>query len=379
MNALAPMARLMGAGDLMVEYDQQYERYGVPQPQLLALQLAQTPLGLTDPVSFGTPRPNISIGSTLNEQDLSVPGNPGWPSPIVTYTVPNPRPLVRGESDTGAIVMEGDATGLNNLAGLGLLNTDSAVYYAGTLANDPARLRRPGGAGRPAGADRHQPQAGVPLGHADRQRRLHRDAEREPRQDRPERQPDRALPGHEHHQQVVRELRRRGERHRQQLRQLGLLHPREPGLQRHRRQLRHGLDRRHLRERPRGPVVAGAVRQPGHHRPHHRGPTAARRPLALGVGRDADLRRQGPDPLRADRGVARDERPDADVPLPHVPHAAGHDRRHDQRQRAAAAAPPPSASPRSRSPASRCTRSSRCRPRCCRHSAARRPPTASPS
>jgi len=141
MNALAPMSRLMGAGDLMVEYDQQYERYGVPQPQLLALQLLQTPLGLSDPVSFGTPRANASIDSTLNEQDLSVPGNVGWPSPIVTYTVPDPRPMVRGESDSGALVMEGDATGLNNLAGLGLLNTDSAVYYAGTLADDPARLQ----------------------------------------------------------------------------------------------------------------------------------------------------------------------------------------------------------------------------------------------
>src|SRR5208283_2399903 len=76
----------------------------------------------------------------LNEQDLSLAGNVGWPSPIVTYTVPDPRSMVRGESDSGALVMEGDATGLNNLAGLGLLNTDSAVYYAGTLANDPARL-----------------------------------------------------------------------------------------------------------------------------------------------------------------------------------------------------------------------------------------------
>jgi hypothetical protein len=141
LNALAPMSRLMGAGDLMVEYDQQYERYGVPQPQLLALQLLQTPLGLTDPMSFGTPRPNTSVVSTLNEEDLSVPGNVGWPSPIVTYTVPNPRALVRGESDTGAVVMEGDATGLNNLAGLGLLNTDSAIYYAGTLADQPARLQ----------------------------------------------------------------------------------------------------------------------------------------------------------------------------------------------------------------------------------------------
>ena len=141
MNALAPMARLMGAGDLMVEYDQQYERYGVPQPQLLALQLLQTPLGLTDPVSFGTPRPNISSVSTLNEQDLAVPGNVGWPSPIVTYTVPNPRAMLRGESDSGAVLVEGDATGLNNLAGLGLLNTDSAIYYAGTLATKPAQLK----------------------------------------------------------------------------------------------------------------------------------------------------------------------------------------------------------------------------------------------
>ena len=186
LNALAPMSRLMGAGDLMVEYDQQYERYGVPQPQLLALQLLHTPLGLTDPMSFGIPRPNTSIDSTLNEQDLSVSGNVTWPSPIVTYTVPNPRPLVRGESDTGAVVMEGDATGLNNLAGLGLLNTDSAIYYAGTLANQPARLHGLASPGRAARAHRHQPQGGLPLGHAHGELGLHRDAQRRSGEDRPE-------------------------------------------------------------------------------------------------------------------------------------------------------------------------------------------------
>ncbi|HEY1651590.1 MAG TPA: alpha-(1-_3)-arabinofuranosyltransferase family protein [Acidimicrobiales bacterium] len=142
MNALAPMSRLMGAGDVMVEYDQNYEHYGVPQPELLALQLLQTPPGLSDPTSFGAPRPNVSTVSTLNEEDLSVPGNVGWPSPIVTYTVANPRPLLRGESDSGAIVMEGDATGVNNLAGLGMLNTKSAIYYAGTLASDPTQLHQ---------------------------------------------------------------------------------------------------------------------------------------------------------------------------------------------------------------------------------------------
>ena len=122
MNALAPMARLMGAGDLMVEYDQQYERYGVPQPQLLALQLLQTPLGLTDPVSFGTPRPNVSVGvdperaGPRRSRATSAGPPPSSPTPC-----PNPRAMLRGESDSGAVVMEGDATGLNNLAGLGLL------------------------------------------------------------------------------------------------------------------------------------------------------------------------------------------------------------------------------------------------------------------
>ncbi len=140
-NALAPMARLLSAGDVMAEYDQAYEHYGVPQSQLLALQMLETPPGLSDPKSFGTPVPNESTDSTLNEQDLAAPSNLGWPPPIVTYTVANPRPELRAESDQGAVVVDGDATGLNDLAGLGMLNTTSALYESGTLAKDPARVK----------------------------------------------------------------------------------------------------------------------------------------------------------------------------------------------------------------------------------------------
>jgi arabinofuranan 3-O-arabinosyltransferase len=146
-NALAPMARLLSVGDVMVEYDQRYEHYGVPQPQLLALQMLQTPVGLSDPESFGAPRPNVSTDSTLNEQDLAAPGDLGWPPPLVTYTVPDPRPELRAESDQGALLVDGDATGLNDLAGLGLLDTKSAIYYAGTLAGDVGREKALAGAG----------------------------------------------------------------------------------------------------------------------------------------------------------------------------------------------------------------------------------------
>ena len=269
MNALAPMARLMGAGDLMVEYDQRYEHYGVPQPQLLALQL------LADPARADRPRrpsarpgPTSRSVSTLNEQDLAVPGNVGWPSPIVTYTVANPRPMLRGESDSGAVVMEGDATGLNNLAGLGLLNTDSAIYYAGTLADQPAQLHEPGRRRAPSSCvtDTNRKQAfrwdtlTANAGYTET-------PSDEPGQDRPERQPDRALPrAPASRSKTVRQLRRRRQRHGQQLRQLGLLHARGPGLQRHRRQLRHGLDHGHLRARP-GRASGGRRSSPTRSRP----------------------------------------------------------------------------------------------------------------
>jgi len=148
-NALAPMARLLSAGDVMVEYDQAYEHYGVPQPQILASQLGQTPRGLSDRRSFGTPVPNISSTSTLNEEDLAGPADVTWPPPLETYTVDHPRPVTRAESNTGAVVVAGDATGLQALAGAGLLSTASAIYYSGTLNPKPAQLRRlvAGGAG----------------------------------------------------------------------------------------------------------------------------------------------------------------------------------------------------------------------------------------
>ncbi len=141
-SSLAPMARLLSAGDVLVEYDQRYEHYGTPQPALLAQQLVQTPTGLSDPLDFGKPQPNISSFSTLDEQDLSNLTALPWPSPLVDYTVSDPRPIARGESDSGALIVAGDATGLENLAGLGMLDTDSAIYYSGTLDTKPKQLHQ---------------------------------------------------------------------------------------------------------------------------------------------------------------------------------------------------------------------------------------------
>ena len=137
-NALAPMASLMSAGDILVQYDQAYERYDTPNPQVLARQLQPTPQGLSDPVSYGTPRPNVATIPRLDETALGLAANSPWPSPLVSYTVAKPRPVVRGESTAHPLVVDGDANGIVNAAAMGMLSSNPTIFYAGTLDTDKA-------------------------------------------------------------------------------------------------------------------------------------------------------------------------------------------------------------------------------------------------
>ncbi len=136
-NALAPMASLMSAGDVLVQYDQAYERFDTPIPQEVAAQLAATPPGLSDPVSYGTPRPNVSLVPHFDEATLALPANSAWPPPLVSYTVDDPRPIVRAEPTADPVVVAGDASGLVNASSVGLLQGNPTVLYSGTLDTDP--------------------------------------------------------------------------------------------------------------------------------------------------------------------------------------------------------------------------------------------------
>jgi arabinofuranan 3-O-arabinosyltransferase len=132
-QAMAPMASLLDAGDVLVQYDQAYERYDTPNPQTVAAELATTPPGLSDPVSYGTPRPNVPLLPHFDEGTLALPANPGWTAPLVSYTVASPRPIIRTESTATPLVVDGDANGVVAAASVGLLNGNPTILYAGTL------------------------------------------------------------------------------------------------------------------------------------------------------------------------------------------------------------------------------------------------------
>jgi arabinofuranan 3-O-arabinosyltransferase len=140
-SALAPMARLVSAGDVLVEYDQTSARYGSPQAVTLAETLARTPPGLAGPKRFGLPGQRVAA-PTVDTELLAGTLHAKKPPPVAVYTVAEPRPIVRAESDAGALVVAGDATGLETLAAQGMLDTKSAIYYAGSLDRRPSTLRR---------------------------------------------------------------------------------------------------------------------------------------------------------------------------------------------------------------------------------------------
>jgi hypothetical protein len=135
-NTIAPMASLMSAGDVLVQYDLDWEYYDTPNPQQMAQDLAVTPRGLSDPVSFGTPRPNVSLVPHLDEQTLSRPGHQGWTAPLVTYTVDHPRAVVRSESLKTPLIVAGSSAGLVSASSFGLLAGNPTILYAGTLDTD---------------------------------------------------------------------------------------------------------------------------------------------------------------------------------------------------------------------------------------------------
>ena len=140
--ALAPIARLMSVGDVLVEYDQAYERYDSPRPTSLQEQLRTTPPGLSAPVPFGPPTVNTSSIPMLDETYYGLPTGVPPPAPIVTYTVADPRPVVRAESLAHPLVIDGDAVGLVQSAGIGLLAEDPTIFYSGTLVQNPTVAAR---------------------------------------------------------------------------------------------------------------------------------------------------------------------------------------------------------------------------------------------
>ena len=307
-------------------------RAGRVRPALRALRPRPAPAAVgpnsatrlrARPTPFASARRAERADSLRRSTSRTWPRRPTRRGPRPWSTIPcrDPRPSSGPSPTRGALVIDGDATGLATGR-----RRPAEHRQRHLLRRHPrATIRRGSGLAErgPPGGDRHQPQAGVPLGHPPRPTPATPRRRATIRPSRPERQPGRPLPRRRGTARP-RVLRGRGQRHR-----LGYGNPsRTPPRTGAYSAIDGNLDTAwitgHVPARPVRPVVAGTVRPPGHHGPHHARAAPTRRPTA-GYPRHADLRRQAPGACPA-------------RPAPHTP-------RRGRRSRSRSARSTPCASP----------------------------------
>ena len=134
-NALAPIARLMGVGDVLLRLDLVTDQFSLVPARDLWQDFTKSgvPPGLGQPVTFGTRIPGRLLGTDFG--DPSEPRRPD-PKPVAVFPVKDPAPITRAQPAAGAVVLDGDGEGLVDAAGVGLLPASRVVVpspeYAGT-------------------------------------------------------------------------------------------------------------------------------------------------------------------------------------------------------------------------------------------------------
>ena len=150
-SALAPIARLMNAGAVVVRSDLQYERFRTPRPAPTWQELsAPVPPGLTPPTTFGPTVAEKPVIPLTDEISLATPPTTPDPPALAVFGVEATAPIVHAEPAAEPLLVAGDGQGLVNAAGAGILdNRQGPVLYSGALARDPAAIQ----AALSAGAD----------------------------------------------------------------------------------------------------------------------------------------------------------------------------------------------------------------------------------
>ncbi len=140
---LAPLARLMSAGDVLVRSDLSYWRYNLARPRATWQLIAASPAGrLGHPVGFGAAVPNLSPIAMLDETALAQSPGLATPPPLATIAVANPRPITRVESPQGVLLLDGNASGLVAAADTGLLANNPTILYAASVSRNAKEMAR---------------------------------------------------------------------------------------------------------------------------------------------------------------------------------------------------------------------------------------------
>lgn len=150
--AVASVARLLSASDVLLRLDSQFERYRAPRPPDLWSQFGATsvPDGLGAPTTFGTPTVNTADPRQpmVDEQRLANPLSMAPTPPLAVFPVDGVRPILRSETTLIPTVVFGDGDGIVQAATWDQVPNERPLFYAATVSRTPSllegiRARRP--------------------------------------------------------------------------------------------------------------------------------------------------------------------------------------------------------------------------------------------
>lgn len=131
-EALAPVARLLGASDVLVRNDLEYERHRTPRPAVLwPLLLAAA---LEEPDGFGAPYANVAgpVRTMIDEIELGLTDPPDDLPEVAVLGVPDGgRAPLSAVPVGGGVVVDGDGEGIVAAAAAGLLEDLTGVLLLG--------------------------------------------------------------------------------------------------------------------------------------------------------------------------------------------------------------------------------------------------------
>ncbi len=139
--SLAPIARLMGVGDVVLRADLKYERFRTPRPNETYGDLLGAP-GLGAPMSYGPRLDNVAgpEQTLIDEIELGSDAEEPVAAPVEIFPLDAPLPIIRARPGTAPVIVAGDASGLVDAAAAGLLDTDRLIVFSATFADDPSAL-----------------------------------------------------------------------------------------------------------------------------------------------------------------------------------------------------------------------------------------------
>ncbi|HKY68022.1 MAG TPA: alpha-(1-_3)-arabinofuranosyltransferase family protein, partial [Acidimicrobiales bacterium] len=146
-DSVAPIARLMRAGDVLVQSDLQYERYNTPRPRNFWRFITGAG-GLGTPTGFGPAAPNLTVQEVQLDDELllQTPTDLQDPPELAVFPVTDPVPIVSTHPTGAPLLVAGDGAGLVEAAGAGLIDGTELIRYSASMTDDEIRAALDDGA-----------------------------------------------------------------------------------------------------------------------------------------------------------------------------------------------------------------------------------------